>query len=186
MCGSDMPVTKETTSLFPLFLPLQHCETKDHFRAVKPAVHPRKRDCHRDSFSMRRHTPGVCSNARVTKGANETSHPRRPPPAALTICIASSIHFSVSSAVTEPTQPPGAGVAAAFASMPRPGRGARRQGLGPRRSAGNGTRRRRATVSREVERRRTRERILDGPGCPGPVSGDRGAAAATESAAAQL
>lgn len=173
-------------SISSLPSPTALCEwAKENFRAVKPAVYPENVTAI-EIMVARKHTQDVCSNARVEKRAKESSHPRHPPPGLLTICIASSIHFSVSSAVTEHAPPPVAGVDAAFASIRHPGRGARRQRLGAQRSAGNGTRRLQATVSREVERRCTRERILNGPAWPGPVSGGRGAAAATESAAAQL
>lgn len=65
----------------------------------------------------RESTQDVCWNDRVGMRAAESSHPRHPPPGLLTICIASSIHFSVSSADTE-NPPPGAGVDSPFTSIP--------------------------------------------------------------------
>ena len=93
----------------------------------------------------------------------------RPRPGPLTICIACSIHFSVSSADTE-YAPSVAAVDPAFASILHPGRLAQRQRPRGNRSTGCGTRRIRAVVSGGIEQWGTRERILDGPGRPGPVS----------------
>ena len=93
----------------------------------------------------------------------------RPRPGPLTICIACSIHFSVSSADTE-YAPSVAAVDPAFASIPHPGRLAQLQRPRGNRSTSYGTRRMRAVVSGGIEWWGTRERILDGPGRPGPVS----------------
>ena len=78
----------------------------------------------------------------------------RPRPGPLTICIACSIHFSVSSADTEYAPSVAAvdpAVDPAFASILHPGRLARLQRPRGNRNTGYGTRRMRAVVSGGIE-----------------------------------
>lgn len=96
----------------------------------KASCLPRKRERHRD------HGEGkVTSAPRSRLRAGKSLHSQQPPRRLLTMRIASSIHFSVSSADTQHVAPPVAGVDAAFASIQHRASRRRRR----RRSAGGGT-----------------------------------------------